>query len=221
MSSKITIIIRMYNSQNTIRRAIESALNQTLNSTEYSVLVIDDGSKDNSTEIVTEYKDIDLLVIPHRGSIGALNLGIKRSKTPYVIYLDSDDWFEKDILELMYNQFLIDPELHFVYSDYYEVSNGIKIVVSTKDNIFNTLAAGILFSKKMLLSFGLYDESLIFPEYDLLMKLLPSVKKAHLSKPLYNYFRHPSSISANRQNVRRGLHQLYEKYGKILPIRNY
>lgn len=221
MIPKITVLIRMYNSQETIERAIDSAINQTINQDEYSILVVDDGSKDDSLEIVSKYKGIRILETNHQGSLAALNFGIKSVETPYVIYLDSDDWFEPLILETMYHQFLSKSTTNFVYCDYFEISNNTRFIVSTKDNIFNTLAAGIMFSKETLISVGLYDESLIFSEYDLLMKLLPSSNYFHVSQPMYNYYRHPSSISGDKSLVKHGLDQLFEKYGKHLPIREY
>jgi glycosyltransferase involved in cell wall biosynthesis len=211
----------MYNSQETIERAVDSAINQTLDQNTYSILIINDGSTDDSLEIVSRYKDIQVLETDHQGSIAALNIGIQEVETPYVIYLDSDDWFEPLILKTMYNRFLSKSSTDFVYCDYFEVVNSTRILVSTQKNIFNTLAAGIMFSKESLLSVGLYDESLIFSEYDLLMKLLPSSEYHHISQPMYNYFRHPRSISADKSLVKRGLEQLFEKYGQYLPIREY
>jgi glycosyltransferase involved in cell wall biosynthesis len=221
MAPKVTVLIRMYNSQETIERAVDSAINQTINRNDYSILIVDDGSKDNSLDIVSKYNDVQTVETNHQGSLAALNFGIQKVETPYVIYLDSDDWFEPSILETMYNRFISKPTTDFVYSDYHEIINNSTIVVSTKDNIFNTLAAGIMFSVASLTSVGLYDESLIFPEYDLLMKLLPSSEHHHISQPLYNYYRHSSSISADKSLVKQGLNQLFKKYGKQLPIRDY
>lgn len=221
MKPILTVLIRTYNSQDTVRRALDSVVEQSLGHEFYSILVVDDGSIDNSVQIVNEYEHTNILETSHIGSIAALNKGLASVSTPFVIMLDSDDWFEPSILEMMYSVLKIDHTIDFVYSDYYEVEGKTKRIVSVKDNIFNSIAAGILFSKQCLQQAGYYDESLIFSEYDLLIQLLPHTNSHHIPFPLYNYYRHPGSITANKELVQKGKEQLFEKYGIHYPIRDY
>ena len=221
MEPVVTVIIRTYNSQETIETALQSVIGQTISPSGYSILVVDDGSTDNSSEIVQRYREAALLQSDHKGSIAALNLGLENVETPFVILLDSDDWFEPTILESMYDIFKREPIMDFVYSDYYEVIGQVKQVVSVRDNIFNTVAAGIMFSTQLLRSYGFYDESLIFPEYDLLIRMIPSTTRHYIPKALYNYVRHPDSIAADKSLIQLEKKQLFEKYGQHYPIRDY
>ncbi|MHA1934348.1 MAG: glycosyltransferase family A protein [Candidatus Thorarchaeota archaeon] len=221
MESTTTVLIRTYNSQDTVKRALDSVKNQSLSQKYYSILVVDDGSTDDSVQYVKEYDGVKIMETSHMGSLVALNRGLESVTTPFVIILDSDDWFEPTILEAMLDVLKRDHTINFVYSDYYEVVGETRKVVSVKDNIFNTIAAGIMFSARQLQQVGYYDESLIFSEYDLLIKLLPKTSHHHISSPLYNYVRHSRSITADKEIVRKGKEQLFEKYGTHYPIRDY
>ncbi|MCF2136996.1 MAG: glycosyltransferase family 2 protein [Candidatus Thorarchaeota archaeon] len=214
-------MIRTYNSQNTIQRALDSAINQTLSPDLYRILVVDDGSSDQTLDIVQRYKNIDVLLCDHRGAVQVLNSALKKATTPYFILLDSDDCFEPRILEKQYNALLRDPSIDFVYCDYYEVINGIKKIVSVKDNLFHTLAAGIMHSMKLIRLHGYYDETLVFPEYDFLMKILPTARGYHIPEPLYTYYRMDTSLTSKKDLVQKGRKQLFDRYGKQLSIRDF
>lgn len=103
--TKISIIVPVYNSEDYVAKTIESLMNQTLK--EIQIILVDDGSKDNSGAICDEYakKDERILVI-HKlngGLADARNAGMKAVKSKYMMFLDADDLFEKDACEHMYN----------------------------------------------------------------------------------------------------------------------
>lgn len=221
MVSDVTVLIRTYNSQETIDRALQSVLNQTMSQDRFQVLVVDDGSDDNSVDIVERYSRPILLKCNHMGSIAALNSGLRRVETPFVIMLDSDDWFEPTILETMHQICFECENIDFVYSDYYEIRGSSREIVTVADNIFNTVAAGIMFSMDMLRSAGYYDESLIFPEYDLLIRTRPYTIGYYIPEPLYNYHRRSESITSDESLVMAGKRELEKKYGNQYPIRDY
>ncbi len=216
-----TVLIRTYNSRSTIERALQSVFNQTIDDSKYTVLLVDDGSTDDTLNIVEKYSSISLIESGHKGALKALNLGLQNVDTEFVIMLDSDDWFEPEILEKMSLVISENPDVDLIYCDYYEVTGTKKKIVKVKENIFHTLAAGILFSMEILRSNDFYDECLIFSEYDLLIRILPTAKKKYIEQPLYNYYRHKDSISADRSFYEKGKKQLYEKYGKDFQIREY
>ena len=93
MALKISIIIPVYNSENTLRRCIDSVLNQTF--TDFECLLIDDGSKDRSGEICDEYAQMDSRVrVFHKengGVSSARNVGLDNARGEWITFCDSDD----------------------------------------------------------------------------------------------------------------------------------
>lgn len=89
---KVSIIIPVYNDEANVRRAIDSALSQTLS--EVEVVVVDDGSTDGTPDVLSEYEGrIRAFRQDNRGAAAARNVGISESRGRYVCFLDSDDEF--------------------------------------------------------------------------------------------------------------------------------
>jgi glycosyltransferase involved in cell wall biosynthesis len=225
---KISVIIRNYNSEKYIGNAIHSALNQTLPKKLYEILIVDDGSEEQSKDVLLNYRNkssslIRILFKEHEGSTSALNSGIIEALGEFIIILDSDDEFKNEILEEMFN-IHHSQEVDYVYSDYYEKAihkQELKLV-SAKDNLLFTVAAGIMFKKKDLLEFGLYDEEFILPEYDLLIKFEKNnLVGYHIAKPLFIYNRREGSITSNKMLVEKAKKQLINKWGNEFTIRDY
>ena len=88
-----------FNAEKTIVRAIDSVLKQTYPNIE--LLIINDGSTDNTSEIVSKYRDSRVALINqgNKGLSGARNTGLENIKGEYVTFLDSDDWCEADFVE--------------------------------------------------------------------------------------------------------------------------
>lgn len=102
---KITIIIPVYNVEKYLREAIESAINQTYKNLE--IIIVDDGSKDNSGSICDEYKNKDNRIIvvhqENKGLSGARNTGLDLATGKYIMFMDSDDTFDLTACEKLYN----------------------------------------------------------------------------------------------------------------------
>lgn len=98
---KITVVIPLYNKQNAIARTLESVFHQTV--TNFEAIVVDDGSKDNSLQVVQAIQDPRLRVIhkENGGVSSARNCGIKEAKGEYIALLDGDDLWEPTFLEEM------------------------------------------------------------------------------------------------------------------------
>lgn len=101
---KVSIIIPLYNEEKYIKDAINSILEQDYSN--YEIIVIDDGSTDNSYNIVNNIKDkrIKLFRFKKNKGVGeARNLGIKKASGDYLAFLDADDYWEKDKLKKQVN----------------------------------------------------------------------------------------------------------------------
>lgn len=105
---KFSIIIPVYNVEKYIGKCLDSVMSQTYN--DYEILVIDDGSTDNSKKIVKEYK-VKLIESNHVGVSEARNIAIKKAKGDYLVFLDSDDWWDKELLKKLATSSKNNPDL--------------------------------------------------------------------------------------------------------------
>lgn len=99
--AKISIIITTWNSEETIINAIESAINQEYEDLE--IIIIDDGSVDNTekkvTEFIKKYENIKYYKKENTGVSDTRNFGIRKATGDYILFLDDDDYLEKDLLK--------------------------------------------------------------------------------------------------------------------------
>lgn len=95
----ISVIIPAYNADRTIRRCIQSVLDQTY--TEWEMIIVDDGSKDDTLDICQSYDDSRIRVLhkENGGVSSARNHGLKFAQGDYIAFIDSDDFIEADYLE--------------------------------------------------------------------------------------------------------------------------
>lgn len=101
---KVSVIVPIYNVAKYLDRSIKSILNQTLNDIE--IILIDDGSTDESLSICNNYKKKDSRIKVYSkkngGVSSARNLGIKKAKGTYLAFVDPDDWIENEMYESLY-----------------------------------------------------------------------------------------------------------------------
>jgi glycosyltransferase involved in cell wall biosynthesis len=113
----VSTIIPTYNRANLICRAVESAI--AASSPDDEIIVIDDGSTDNTEKVVTVFQDrIRYIKTPNRGAGAARNRGVKEAKNPLVAFLDSDDTWIPKKLELHRTVMEDNPEIVFSFSDF-------------------------------------------------------------------------------------------------------
>ena len=100
----ISVILPVFNSEEFIRKAIESVLAQTFE--DFELIIVNDGSTDSSKDIIDSFKDdrIRLINQSNHGPGAARNNALKIAQGRYVMYLDSDDWFTSDALEVAYGE---------------------------------------------------------------------------------------------------------------------
>ena len=100
----ISVIIQVYNRAHVIKRAIESVLSQTFK--DFELISVNDCSTDNSIEIIEGFKDERIRCFQtskNMGAAAARNLGIKNSRGSIISFLDSDDYYEPEILKISYD----------------------------------------------------------------------------------------------------------------------
>lgn len=223
---RVSIIIPAYNAKNTIKEAVDSVLNQDFFKRDFEIIVINDGSTDNTLKVLKTYgKRIKIINQKNHGAVKAANRGFREAQGEYIIKLDSDDHFKPGILKEMVAILDKKSKIDFVYCDYYEkgLKGNIKII-STK-NIFNTISEGIMFKKNKLTKQGFYNQKIKFAEYDLLLKTQKKWQGFHITKPLFCYNRHSESLTGDKQWVEVAMRELKEnhpsKIKEIKKIREY
>lgn len=114
---KISVIIPVYNVEQYLRECIESVLLQSYRNIE--ILLINDGSTDESEKICKEYANqfsfIRLISKENGGLSDARNVGILNSTGEYLIFLDSDDYWDSDFLSEVVNEYLIDGNIDYLF----------------------------------------------------------------------------------------------------------
>lgn len=113
---KVSIIIPTYNRALLLKKAIESVLKQTFK--DYEIIVVDDGSTDNTREIVHSYSlpKIKYIYQENKGRSNARNKALKIAKGQYIAYLDSDDMFLPDKLERQISILEVERDVGMVYT---------------------------------------------------------------------------------------------------------
>ena len=100
---KLSIIIPVYNVEPYIAKCLDSCLHQDIPTDEYEIIVVNDGSPDNSVVIVKDYMqrylNVRLVNRDNGGLSAARNTGLKEAKGEYVWFVDSDDWIEPYVLK--------------------------------------------------------------------------------------------------------------------------
>ena len=117
---KVSILIAVYNAETTLRRALDSLLQQTME--EWQAICVDDCSTDSSLAILREYEERDkrfhvVHLDENRGQAHARNQGLSFAKGEYICFLDADDWFSDDALEKAVTVFKQYPETDCVLFD--------------------------------------------------------------------------------------------------------
>lgn len=185
-----SIIIPLYNKAEYVSKTLLSVLAQTYPN--FEVLIIDDGSTDNSLEVVKTFRDerIKIILQKNKGVSAARNTGISAAKYELIAQLDADDWWDPMYLEEMLGLIQEYPDVSFYGSQHATVYKGIvypskKILAGKKKtNTFDFIqmclklkhvpitSSNVIYRKDILQLSGIFDERISFYEdYDLLLRM--------------------------------------------------
>ena len=234
----ITVYITNYNYGKFIKKAINSVLNQTFKN--FELIIIDDGSKDKSTNIIKKFqnkKKIKVIFQKNKGLIVSNNLALRLSKAKYIIRLDSDDWLDPHALEIMSNILERNKKISLVFPDYYEVDKNGNIIRQVRRHDFKKVklldqpahGACTMIRKENLLDIGGYDEEFSCQDgYYLWLKFIKKYVVRNVNLPLFYYRQHQNSLTKNKKEILLNRSKIITKLQKkenkkkvvaILPIR--
>lgn len=146
---KLSIIVPMYNAENTVSECIESILNQEFR--EYELILVDDGSTDNTLNICKMYaeKDQRIIIVPLEKNMGLINArktGVEIAKAEYIGFVDSDDWIERDMYSNLINiqeKFDCDLISSGIYRDYIEEKYTTELVDNFQEGMYSNIPRDI------------------------------------------------------------------------------
>ena len=205
----ISVIIPTFNAEDFLQRAIESVLNQTYRN--FEIIVIDDGSTDNTKLVTQESKVIKYFYQENKGLSSARNTGIQKSTGEYLVFLDADDWLEKDALQQNFSVIKNKPGIAFVSGNYYllrAISNKVETVMTTVihnhyirllQSNYIGMHAAVMFQRWVFQQIR-YDETLkACEDYDLYLAITRRYPVIHHQKFIATYYFHSSGLSHNHK----------------------
>jgi len=209
----ITVLMSVYNSQDTISFAIESILNQTFSDFEF--IIINDGSSDNTLSILNNYskKDKRIRIIDqmNKGLTRSLNIGIRLAKGKYIARQDDDDLSLPQRLEKEVQLLEKYDEIVLVGTNQYEVKNNNESLGRYYDDesinkivyIYNPIAhTSAMFRKDKFIEVGLYNESFTTSQdFEAWMRLAEVGKITMIDEPLVKRHITENSITSKKKNI--------------------
>ncbi len=205
---KVSVIVTAHNYGKYLRTCLDSALNQSYK--DFEVIVVDDGSTDDTPKILKEYKDrVRVVRLNGVGLAKACNSGVALARGEYIVRLDADDYFDENILLIEATYLDNHPDVDLVYPDYFFISEGGEVLEHVRQMKVgeelrllyrNPLAAGAMFRKSKFDEICGYTEKPGYTEdYDFWIRFATKYRVANINLPLMYYRRHGRSMSANRQ----------------------
>jgi len=193
----VSVVITCYNRERFISRAIRSAVSQRFPRQDYEIIVVDDGSTDNSPRIIRDFGDdvIPIFFRKNRGLPAARNMGIRKARGRFVVHLDSDDYIDDELLYVEYLHLAMNPDWGAVACDYYEVDTN-EAHIQRHDARKVPIACGIMFRKENLIEIGLYDERMrICEDEELRRRYEERYTIGYVHLPLYRYTKHDGNMT--------------------------
>lgn len=222
----VSVIIPCYNGEKFISEAIESVLNQTYQN--WELIIVDDGSKDKSKEIIRQYCATDnrITYIQHKKNKGipfARNTGIKNSNGEYIALLDQDDkWLPKKLAMQLDKFYMSKHEIGLVFGNINTVDSYGNVIYKAK-NIkinFETInqrnliihlflnpfipSITVMFKRKCLKEVGGFDENILWggDDYELWLRFANKFKFAYINKVLGIRRLHDNNYSRSERMIK-------------------
>lgn len=206
----ISIIIPLYNKANIIERTIQSVLSQSYK--DFEIVVVDDGSTDESKDIVLSIKDsrIKYLYKENGGVSSARNFGLYNAKGEWIMFLDSDDFLCEESLSI-YSLIIDKQGFDIIVGNFYKIEGRHKYLYSSyklKSGIYfkptkelwlkriYCRPGNFLVKKEKLQTLDLYDENLSYSEdTDFCIRLISTSIMYYIDKPIMMYIKYAEGAS--------------------------
>lgn len=218
---KVTIYITNHNYGEYIDEAIESVLGQTYK--DYELIIIDDGSTDNSRDILKKYektKNTKIIYQSNRGLSISNNIALQQAKGEYIIRLDADDYFDKNALKILVSEF-DNENIGMVFGDWYITNQQGEVLAIEKRHNFDqdvslydqpAHGACTMFRTKFLKEIGGYDETISCQDgYELWFRFIENYEIRNINIPIFYYRKHGSSLTDKSERLLSTRSQIFKK----------
>jgi len=196
---EISVVIPTYNRYDLIKRAIKSVLAQILRPKE--IIVVDDGSNDNTQQLQNDFPDIIYIYQENRGVAAARNTGIQKASSEWIAFLDSDDEFHPHKLQKQRAFHQENPDIFMSYTAERWIRNGKVVKIPKKyrkighnpflENLSycNIAPSSVLLHRKILNDVGVFDEALrVCEDYDMWLRITQKYSVGLINEPLINKY---------------------------------
>jgi glycosyltransferase involved in cell wall biosynthesis len=214
MKDKISILLPVFNDEKFIKRAVDSVLNNSYSN--YELIIVNDGSTDNSLEIINSIKDERIKVFnkSNSGLIETLNYGLKKCKNEIIMRMDGDDEIDKEKITIQLSNFsnsnsillgtggsIIDNMSKFK-SLVNVPENNISILRKMRKMQPSIIHASIMFYKDAIIKSGSYDEKFsVAEDYELFYRLSRLGELRNIDIPLYKIRKNEENVSVTRSRT--------------------
>ena len=231
--AKVTVYIPTYNYARYVEKAVQSVLIQTMD--EWELIIINDGSTDNTIDILKKYQDhpkIRVIDQENKGLNVTNNIALRLSSGKYIMRLDADDYLDENALLVLSNTLESKQEVDLVYPDYYLIDAYGEVIelvrrqkIEEEVHLLDLPAHGActMFRTRVLKQIGGYIENFTCQDgYEVWLRFIQEHNPYNINIPLFYYRQHPDSLTQNQEKIldtRRKIKQRFvaEQYNGSVP----
>ncbi|WP_434222130.1 glycosyltransferase family 2 protein [Limnospira platensis CENA597] len=230
---RISVVMPAYNCEQYIAEAIDSVLAQT--ETDYEIIVVDDGSQDQTRSVVATYHSQVRYVYQHNQGVSvARNHGLSLARGEFITFLDADDYFFPDTLRSQLAVFDADPELAIVHSGWRRVNQTGEMLIDVQPwemvaelNLENWLRwkplgtmGTLMFRRQALQTVGGFEPGLAHAEdVDLILRLVSSgYRSAWLKRSTVCYRQHDRNTMRDGISQAKSINYVLDKFFNLPDI---
>lgn len=229
---KIAIIIPVYNTSKYLKKCLDSVINQTYKN--YDVIIVNDGSTDNSLEIIKNYinknSNITLINQKNMGLSSARNNAIKKVNSDYFLFLDSDDYLDLNALKILVdnlnNEDLLRYQMRDIKEDLYidrnyitfKNLNGKEAIKYLIDSYYTEPACTYLYKTKFYKENNFkFMDKLYHEDYGLIPYVIIKANKiTAIEDKIYFYVQREGSITKNKKNILKRYKDIKKQYDNLI-----
>lgn len=236
---KISTIIPVYNTSKYLKKCIDSIINQSIGFNNIELILVNDGSTDDSEKIINKYlkkyENIKYIYQENSGQAVARNKGLELASGDYISFIDSDDYIDLNMYEELYSM-VENNNLDIVTCDYTFIRSNKKEYISfdfTEDSnrnfvIMNTGPCNMIIKRELLIKERFeFPKGIIYEDLASIPSLGINSKIFHVKKSFYNYLVRDNSTmnkknySKKLEDVFKALNILYETFKNKKNLEKY